>query len=92
VMISGLNDTEEHLEGLKQLLGGSRLKVNLLPYHPLPDDVHVSSDHSTMMKFKHLLVTSGIEATVRKSRGSDIAAACGMLAAGGSELNNRGSY
>jgi 23S rRNA (adenine2503-C2)-methyltransferase len=91
VMIGGLNDTEEHLEGLKKLLGGSKLRVNLLPYHPLPDDVHVSSDHSTMMRFKHLLVTSGIEATVRKSRGTDIAAACGMLAARGNESNDRGS-
>jgi len=33
------------------------------------------------MKFKHELVTSGIGASVRKSRGSDIDAACGMLAA-----------
>jgi adenine C2-methylase RlmN of 23S rRNA A2503 and tRNA A37 len=34
-----------------------------------------------MMRFKHELVTSGIGASVRKSRGADIAAACGMLAA-----------
>jgi len=36
---------------------------------------------SVMMQFKHELVTSGIGASVRKSRGTDIAAACGMLAA-----------
>jgi len=36
---------------------------------------------SVMMQFKHELVTSGIGASVRKSRGADIAAACGMLAA-----------
>lgn len=86
VMIKGLNDTERHLEGLKSLLEGSRIKVNLLPYHPFEGDAGVSSDHETMMRFKHLLVTSGIEATVRRSRGSDIAAACGMLAAKGNGL------
>ncbi|MCI0523524.1 MAG: radical SAM protein [Bacteroidales bacterium] len=86
VMMKGLNDTQNHLEGLKRLLEGTRIKVNLLPYHPFEGDAGVSSDHETMMRFKHLLVTSGIEATVRRSRGSDIAAACGMLAAGGQTL------
>jgi 23S rRNA (adenine2503-C2)-methyltransferase len=80
VMIKGLNDTEKHLTGLKRVLEGSRIKVNLLPYHPLKGDTSVSSDNDTMMRFKNLLVTSGIEATVRRSRGSDIDAACGMLA------------
>ena len=80
-MIKGINDTDRHLEGIRMLLTGSRIKVNLLPYHPLPGERHGSSDDATMMRFKHLLVTSGTEATIRSSRGSDISAACGMLAA-----------
>lgn len=81
VMISGVNDSDAHLEPLKMLLTGTGIRVNLLPYHPLAGDSLVSSDTVTMMRFKHLLVTSGIGASVRKSRGADIAAACGMLAA-----------
>ncbi|HUW93285.1 MAG TPA: 23S rRNA (adenine(2503)-C(2))-methyltransferase RlmN [Bacteroidales bacterium] len=81
VMIRGINDTEAHLEALKILLSGTGIRVNLLPYHPLEADSYFSSDNETMMKFKHELVTSGTGASVRKSRGTDIAAACGMLAA-----------
>jgi len=82
VMIDGINDTEGHLQELKSLLGGSRIRINLIPYHP----VHVSRDKSSsaerMQYFKHELVTSGISASVRKSRGTDISAACGLLAGG----------
>jgi len=81
VMIKGVNDSDAHLEALKMLLSGTSIRVNLLPFHPLAGDSNVSSDTETMMRFKHMLVTSGIGASVRKSRGVDIAAACGMLAA-----------
>lgn len=81
VMVKGINDTDVHLEGLKMLLSGSKIRVNLLPYHPYTNDSYSSSDPERMMMFKHILVTSGIEASVRRSRGSDIEAACGMLAA-----------
>jgi 23S rRNA (adenine2503-C2)-methyltransferase len=91
VMIKGKNDTGRHLEELKRLLSGTGIRVNLLPFHRTGTDGECSSDLGTMMRFKHLLVTSGIGASVRKSRGQDIEAACGMLAgskeqqAGGSE-------
>lgn len=81
VMIKGKNDSGRHLDELKRLLGGTGIRVNLLPYHPMSADDARSSDHSVMMNFKHELVISGIGASVRKSRGADIAAACGMLAA-----------
>jgi 23S rRNA (adenine2503-C2)-methyltransferase len=83
-MIMGVNDSDAHLEALKMLLSGTGIRVNLLPYHPFEGDSNVSSDAVTMSRFKHLLVTSGISASVRKSRGADIAAACGMLAANAS--------
>jgi len=82
VMIKGKNDTEKHLEELKRILSGTGVRVNLLPYHRTGADSYCSSDRETMMRFKHLLVTSGVGASVRKSRGEDIEAACGMLAAG----------
>lgn len=84
VMIKGRNDSERHLEELKRLLSGTGIRVNLLPYHPTGEDADASSDDDTMMRFKHLLVTSGIGASVRRSRGADIEAACGMLAGGAS--------
>lgn len=80
LMIKGVNDTERHLAELKRLLSFYGVRVNLLPYHPVEADGHQGTDHETMMRFKHQLVTSGIEATVRRSRGTDIDAACGMLA------------
>jgi 23S rRNA (adenine2503-C2)-methyltransferase len=81
VMIKGMNDTERHLSELKSLLVGSGIRVNLLPYHPTGKDLHVSSPPDRMIYFKHNLVISGISASIRKSRGVDISAACGLLAA-----------
>lgn len=81
VMIEGRNDTDRHLEELKRLLSGTGIRVNLLPYHPVAGDDARSSGSQVMMRFKHELITSGISASVRKSRGADVDAACGMLAA-----------
>jgi 23S rRNA (adenine2503-C2)-methyltransferase len=80
VMINNLNDSERHLEGLRVLLEGTQIRVNLLPYHPVPGDSNTSSSGERMQYFKHNLVISGISASIRKSRGVDISAACGLLA------------
>jgi 23S rRNA (adenine2503-C2)-methyltransferase len=82
VMIDGLNDTDRHLDGLKDLLKNCDIRVNLLPYHQLTDDNYRTSSPERMQYFKHSLVTSGISASIRKSRGEDISAACGLLSAG----------
>jgi 23S rRNA (adenine2503-C2)-methyltransferase len=86
VMIKGLNDSEEHLEALRNLVAGTSLRINLLPYHANGSDGMLSSDHEKMLEFKHKLVTSGTEASIRQSRGADISAACGLLA---SDLKDR---
>jgi 23S rRNA (adenine2503-C2)-methyltransferase len=59
---------------------GSGLRVNLLAYHHTGDDTKTSSAPERMMHFKHNLVISGISASIRRSRGADISAACGLLA------------
>ena len=82
VMINGVNDSQEHLDELKKILKGSRIRVNLLPYHPVNDNENFSSSPERMQFFKHELVLSGISASVRRSRGQDISAACGLLASG----------
>jgi 23S rRNA (adenine2503-C2)-methyltransferase len=81
VMVSGINDSESHLQELKNLLAGTGIRINLLPYHPA-GDTNVPSPPQKMQYFKHNLMTSGISASIRKSRGADISAACGLLAAG----------
>jgi 23S rRNA (adenine2503-C2)-methyltransferase len=88
VMIKNLNDTDIHLEGIKTLLAGSKIRVNLLQYHKMPDDQHISSSPERMQFFKHSLVISGISASIRKSRGVDISAACGLLASGLKSMGN----
>jgi 23S rRNA (adenine2503-C2)-methyltransferase len=82
MMIRDHNDSDSHLQGLKELLAGSGIRVNLLPYHSHEDDPYASSTEEKLQYFKHELVMSGISASVRKSRGKDISAACGLLAAG----------
>lgn len=82
IMIRDMNDTDRHLEGLKELLMNTGIRVNLLPYHSVPGDGNVSSSPETMNQFKHELVISGISASIRKSSGADIFAACGLLASG----------
>ena len=82
IMIKNLNDTDSHLEELKSILKGSKIRVNLLSYHPGNNDKNCSSPAERMQFFKHNLIISGISASIRKSRGIDISAACGLLAAG----------
>jgi len=82
MMISNFNDTDSHLEALKNLLEGSQIRVNLLPYHIIPDDQKVPSPDDRILYFKHILVNTGISASIRKSRGTDISAACGLLTGG----------
>jgi 23S rRNA (adenine2503-C2)-methyltransferase len=80
VMVRDLNDTDSHLEELKSILKGSDIRVNLLHYHPSLNDQNSSSSDERILFFKHNLIVSGISASIRKSRGTDISAACGLLA------------
>jgi 23S rRNA (adenine2503-C2)-methyltransferase len=82
VMIRGINDTNNHLDALKSLVKKSNIRINLIPYHPIPGDKNASSSAERIQYFKHELVISGISASIRRSRGADISAACGLLASG----------
>jgi 23S rRNA (adenine2503-C2)-methyltransferase len=84
-MMNNINDTGRHLESLKALLHNSRIRINLLPYHPVGKDLNISSPPERMQYFRHELNVAGISASVRRSRGEDINAACGLLASGLSE-------
>jgi 23S rRNA (adenine2503-C2)-methyltransferase len=79
VMINEVNDSDRHLDAIIELFRGTSVRINLLHYHNETSDKYISSPSERMMDFKHKLVTSGISASIRKSRGEDISAACGLL-------------
>ncbi|MBI5675880.1 MAG: 23S rRNA (adenine(2503)-C(2))-methyltransferase RlmN [Nitrospirae bacterium] len=94
VLISGINDSEEDAFRLVNLLKGIRSKVNLIPYNPphiainnhAPKSSARSShfsrpSESDILAFKEILLNRGLMAVIRKSRGTDISAACGQLKA-----------
>jgi 23S rRNA (adenine2503-C2)-methyltransferase len=80
VMLEGVNDTPRHAAELAALLDAKAFKVNLIPYNPT--GVYGGSSRDTIAAFKQVLDRARIPATVRLTRGRDIAAACGQLAAG----------
>lgn len=82
IMIDGVNDSDAHLQELIAILKGSTVRLNLLPFHNIDNDNRRSSSEEKMQYFKHNLIISGVSASVRKSRGADISAACGLLASG----------
>lgn len=79
IMFQGLNDTAAHARELVRLLHGIRSRVNLISFHPLPGSRLEPSPRQTMEEFQARLKRSGVTTTIRKSRGLDIAAACGLL-------------
>jgi 23S rRNA (adenine2503-C2)-methyltransferase len=89
VMIKDFNDSDRHLEELKKMLAGTGIRVNLLPYHKTLNDSNSSSSIERMQFFRHELNIKGISASVRRSRGADISAACGLLASGLNKKNIR---
>jgi 23S rRNA (adenine2503-C2)-methyltransferase len=79
IMIKGVNDTNRHLAELIRILKGSLIRVNLMSYHPPEGSIMDSSSDDIVLHFKKQLVQNGISASIRKSRGQDIGAACGLL-------------
>jgi len=81
VMIKGLNDTEDDMKRLVKLLSGIRAKVNLIPFNPFPGSDLKGPLESTLNKWQNYLTDKGIHTNIRQSRGQEILAACGQLAA-----------
>jgi len=79
IMLSGINDTARHVNGLARLLNGLRCRINLIRYHPIPGVGLSTSGEETLQWFKTRLNEKGLLTTIRASRGQDIFAACGML-------------
>ncbi len=80
VMLAGVNDSPAQGRLLATLLGRGAFKVNLIPYNPTGSE-YLGSSRDAIAAFKAELERSGVPATIRLTRGRDIAAACGQLAA-----------
>jgi 23S rRNA (adenine2503-C2)-methyltransferase len=79
VMLAGVNDSRELAAELASLLDPRVFKLNLIPYNPTGE--FEGSDRAAIHAFKAALERGGLRATVRLTRGRDIDAACGQLAA-----------
>jgi 23S rRNA (adenine2503-C2)-methyltransferase len=80
VMLAGVNDRYEQALALGRLLAGRAFKVNLIPYNPT-GSIYEGSSRAAIEAFRTALDRAGIPVTVRLTRGRDIDAACGQLAA-----------
>jgi 23S rRNA (adenine2503-C2)-methyltransferase len=83
-MIDGVNDSDADARQLAQLCRRLRpsAHVNLIPLNPTPGYPTTGSSMRRVREFRDLLEASGVNASVRQNRGTEIAAACGQLAAG----------
>ncbi len=79
VMLDGVNDSDRHAKALIRLLEGVPSKVNLIPFNPFPGSGFATSPPERVDAFRLRLLRSGLVTTTRKTRGEEIAAACGQL-------------
>lgn len=79
-MLRGVNDSLEQADQLATLLKNKPAKVNLIPFNPFPGTEFKRSSVDTIRHFQDRLRQRGLVATIRKTRGDDIDAACGQLA------------
>ncbi|TVR67374.1 MAG: 23S rRNA (adenine(2503)-C(2))-methyltransferase RlmN [Spirochaetaceae bacterium] len=78
-MFSGFNDTQRHVDGIARLLNGLRFRINLIPFHQIEGvDLRPTSPEE-IEAFAERLRRKDIPTFIRRSRGQDINAACGLL-------------
>ena len=79
VMLDGVNDQPQHARELATLLAGQDCKVNLIPFNSFAGTRYRRSPEPVITRFRDLLMKRGVIATIRRTRGDDIDAACGQL-------------
>ncbi len=79
ILINDINDRPQDAEKLTKLLSGLRAKINLIPLNPFPDSEMSTPPMERILRFQEILIENHFTAIIRKSRGSDIQAACGQL-------------
>jgi len=78
-LMRGVNDRPEHARALVKLLRRVPSKLNLIPFNPFPGTKFERSDTATIAQFQQIVREGDLIATVRRTRGDDIDAACGQL-------------
>jgi 23S rRNA (adenine2503-C2)-methyltransferase len=78
-LMNGINDHPEHAHQLVKILRTVPSKLNLIPFNPYPGARYTCSTPDKIGRFKEIVMAGGLIATVRKTRGEDIDAACGQL-------------
>ena len=78
-LMDGINDHSEHARKLVKLLRQVPSKLNLIPFNPFPGTQYRCSSERRIREFQEIVMAGGLIATVRKTRGDDIGAACGQL-------------
>jgi 23S rRNA (adenine2503-C2)-methyltransferase len=79
ILFDGVNDSRRHADELVRILHGIRCRVNLIPFNPNPEIIYRPTPAEGVESFQAWLRAKGMVATVRRSRGRDIEAACGLL-------------
>jgi len=79
VMLSGVNDSQQHAQELIVLLADISVLINLIPFNPFPDSGYKTSSNNAVRRFQDVLMKAGLTTVIRKTRGDDIDAACGQL-------------
>ncbi|QQS16296.1 MAG: 23S rRNA (adenine(2503)-C(2))-methyltransferase RlmN [Neisseriales bacterium] len=80
VLLAGINDQIVHAKSLIKLLAPIPCKINLIPFNPFSLSSFMTPSKKTIEQFEDTLQSAGFVVTIRKTRGQDIAAACGQLA------------
>jgi 23S rRNA (adenine2503-C2)-methyltransferase len=103
VLMKGVNDSVQHAQRLKRLLGGFTAKLNLIPYNQAKElageqlkgnelNNFQTPEESAVADFAQEVWRPGLFVNIRKSLGSDIKAACGQLAATEKGISGAGEY
>jgi 23S rRNA (adenine2503-C2)-methyltransferase len=79
IAFDGVNDTPRHVKELVRILHGLKIRVNLIRFHPIPGTPLLGSTEQNLERMRDALAERGVPATIRRSRGQDIYAACGLL-------------
>jgi len=80
VLLAGVNDSDADARALLELTRKIPCKFNLIPFNPFPGSDYRRPAAERVRRFQEILMNAGVVATVRKTRGDDIDAACGQLA------------
>lgn len=81
LLLGGVNDSLEHARQLVKLLGHRKCKVNLIAYNPGDEPLYKAPAKDKVLAFEKFLWDKKVSATIRRSMGQDIKAACGQLKA-----------